>query len=221
MMLLERGKDGIRNVSRQSWRPALRIGARGLGSRVVGLGVARGPAYLPFFRLLCRLRWPFRLPAAVCRLPILIFPRHLPPRPAVVAGWVGQSSWWWRDRGVRCGATPLRRPSEQGGVLVRALRASAFAMCASARPSTVSVCLRPSGREMTNSSPISTSRCAFAGAPFTLTLPSRQAFWASERVLKRQATSSQISRRGDTGKVSDRSRGPVLRCLGAGVRYCR
>ena len=60
---------------------------------------------------------------------------------------------------------------------------------------TTTVCLRPSGREMTISSPGRISRWGFAGWPLTSTRPILQAFWASDRVRKRQAMSSQTSSR--------------------------
>src|SRR5688572_5055034 len=44
-------------------------------------------------------------------------------------------------------------------------------------------------------SPSRTARFGLAGSPFTSTLPPSQARFASERVLNRQATSSQTSRR--------------------------
>ena len=74
-------------------------------------------------------------------------------------------------------------------------RASALAICRSASSWTTTVCLRPRGREMTISSPGFISRWDFAGWPLTSTRPILQAFWASERVRKRQAMSSQMSSR--------------------------
>src|SRR5688572_14072533 len=44
-------------------------------------------------------------------------------------------------------------------------------------------------------SPSRTARCGLACSPFTSTLPPSQARFASDRVLNRQATSSQTSRR--------------------------
>src|SRR5438552_278750 len=56
-------------------------------------------------------------------------------------------------------------------------------------------CLRPKGRPMTISSPARSRRCGFACWPLTSILPPLQAFCASDRVLNRHATSSQMSSR--------------------------
>ena len=56
------------------------------------------------------------------------------------------------------------------------------------------------------SSPTRSSRCGLLAWPFTSTLPPLQAFCASERVLKRQATSSQTSSRTCCGPSA---RGPA------------
>src|SRR5579862_749664 len=55
--------------------------------------------------------------------------------------------------------------------------------------------MRPWPRVTFSWSPILTARFGFAPAPFTVTLPPRHAFCASERVLNRQDTSSQMSSR--------------------------
>src|SRR3954468_2907294 len=68
-------------------------------------------------------------------------------------------------------------------------------MCRAANVTTRTRCLRPSGRLISTSSPARIRRFGFAGCPFTFTLPPRHAFCASERVRKRQATSSHTSSR--------------------------
>src|SRR6185436_21021847 len=66
-------------------------------------------------------------------------------------------------------------------------------MCWLATPRTITVCRRPWPRVITISSPGRTTRFGRAASPLTSTLPPRQARCASDRVLKRQATSSQTS----------------------------
>src|SRR5438045_3899229 len=68
-------------------------------------------------------------------------------------------------------------------------------MCCSARPRTATFWRRPNGRVMSMTSPILISRCGLADCPLRATLPPSHAFFASERVLNRQLTSSQTSRR--------------------------
>ena len=74
-------------------------------------------------------------------------------------------------------------------------RASVFGIERSARPLTMTVCWRPSGREMMISSPDRKRRCGLPDWPLTSTLPASHARFASERVRNRHATSSHTSRR--------------------------
>src|SRR5690348_4838705 len=57
---------------------------------------------------------------------------------------------------------------------------------------------RPKGREIRMRSPSRSMRCGLACSPLTSTLPPSHARLASDRVLNRQATSSQTSRRTDS-----------------------
>src|SRR5688572_5708765 len=66
-------------------------------------------------------------------------------------------------------------------------------MCASARVLTTTRWRRPAGRVIVITSPGLISRWGRAAAPFRSTLPPLQARWASDRVLNRHATSSQMS----------------------------
>src|SRR6185436_9152589 len=80
-------------------------------------------------------------------------------------------------------------------------------MCRSARPTTVTVCFRPNGRLSRSSSPTRKWRCGLQLWPLTSTFPPRHAFWASERVRYKHATSSHTSRRtGAVGSVITRLR---------------
>jgi hypothetical protein len=72
-------------------------------------------------------------------------------------------------------------------------RASALDTCRSASARTRTCCLRPNGRPISISSPSFSRRFGFTGCPLTETFPVLHAACASERVLNRQATSSQAS----------------------------
>ena len=84
-------------------------------------------------------------------------------------------------------------------------RASAFGSDRSASARTMTICGVPEARVIRISSPAWTARCGFPEAPFTSTLPALHARCASDRVLKRQETSSHTSRRTslDVGGSSD------------------
>src|SRR5688572_17109984 len=68
-------------------------------------------------------------------------------------------------------------------------------MCWSSSFSTTTRWRRPKGRVISITSPSFSSLWGLALCPLMDTLPPLQAFWASERVLKRHDTSSQTSRR--------------------------
>ena len=94
----------------------------------------------------------------------------------------------------------IRRSSSSSGVGfgVRSsyrCRASAFGTCCSVSPRTTTFWRRPNRWVIWISSPSRISRFGFAEWPFTSTLPPSHARLASERVLDRQAMSSQTSRR--------------------------
>lgn len=102
---------------------------------------------------------------------------------------------------------PIRRNSTSSGVgggvtSSYSARASAFGRCWAARVRTTTCCIRPCGRLIERRSPGAIVRCGFARWSLTSTLPPRQARWASERVLNRQATSSHTSSRTGPGVPS-------------------
>src|SRR5947209_559027 len=94
-------------------------------------------------------------------------------------------------------------------------------MCRSASARTMIRCLRPNGRLISISSPTRSSRFGFAGWRFTSSLPPLQAFCASERVLKRHATSSQTSRRTPDRSSLTISAGDSTVCVRGGLMRMR